>query len=165
MMNVFTSASCFSICGKELKMTIKIRITEPCHEIMVLFVLRKLILQTLMRSYPMGLDVWFLVGPFVYFHTSSVRTAKALARLRRCAGSPEPSLVVWVINTIMSWAVSIKNRLIKTPYLIGMRNIMRTGNTIFIYGIGEKPKTQRTSNWISWSAVKVCIFLWGTRLI
>ena len=30
---------------------------EPCHEIMVLFVLRKLILQTLMRSRPVGLDV------------------------------------------------------------------------------------------------------------
>ena len=30
---------------------------EPCHEIMVLFVLRKLILQTGMRSHHMGLDV------------------------------------------------------------------------------------------------------------
>ena len=40
---------------------------EPCHEIMVLFVLRKLILQARMCSHPMGLDVWFLVGPFIYF--------------------------------------------------------------------------------------------------
>ena len=31
---------------------------EPCHETMVLFVLRKLILQTRMRSHPLGLDVW-----------------------------------------------------------------------------------------------------------
>ena len=31
--------------------------TEPCHEVMVLFVLRKLILQTRMRSHPVGLDV------------------------------------------------------------------------------------------------------------
>ena len=30
---------------------------EPCHEIMALFVLRKLILQTRMRSHPVGLDV------------------------------------------------------------------------------------------------------------
>ena len=30
---------------------------EPSHEIMVFFVLRKLILQTRMRSHPMGLDV------------------------------------------------------------------------------------------------------------
>ena len=46
------------------------------------------------------------VGPFVYFHTSCVRTAKALARLRGCAGSPEPSLVAYVISTIISWAAS-----------------------------------------------------------
>ena len=56
--------------------------TEPAHEIMALFVLRKLILQTRMGSHPVGLDVWCLVGPFVYFHTSCVRTAKALVRLR-----------------------------------------------------------------------------------
>ena len=66
---------------------------EPCHEIMVLFVLVKLIAQKHMRSHPMGLDVWFLVWPFIYFHTSCVWIAKALARLHRCAGSPEPSLV------------------------------------------------------------------------
>ena len=77
---------------------------EPCHEIMVLFFLRKLILQTHKCSHPIGLDVWFLVGPFIYFHTSCVQTAKALARLRRCAGSPEPSLVAYVFSTIISWA-------------------------------------------------------------
>ena len=58
------------------------RAYEPSHE-MALFVLRKLILQTCMRSHSVGLDVWFLVGPFVYFHTSCVRIVKALARLRR----------------------------------------------------------------------------------
>ena len=79
---------------------------EPAHEIMTLFVLRNLILQTRMRSHPIGLDVWFLFGPCVYFHTLCVRTAKALARLRRCAGSPEPSLVAYVISTIISWAGS-----------------------------------------------------------
>ena len=79
---------------------------EPAHEIVTRFVLRKLILQTRMRSYAGGLDVWCLVGPFVYFHTVCVRTAKALARLRGCAGSPEPSLVAYVISTIISWAVS-----------------------------------------------------------
>ena len=52
---------------------------EQSHEIMVLFVLRKFILQTRMRSHPVGLDVWFLVEPFVYFHSACVRTAKALA--------------------------------------------------------------------------------------
>ena len=93
-------ASCFSF--------------EPSHEIMALFDLHKLILQTRMRSHPMGLDVWFLVRPFVYFHTSCEQIAKALVRLRRCAGSPEPSLVVYVISTIISWADSFvlfeKNR-------------------------------------------------------
>ena len=33
------------------------RINEPAHEIMVLFVLGKLIRQTRMRSHPVGLDV------------------------------------------------------------------------------------------------------------
>ena len=77
---------------------------EPAHEMMALFDLRKLILQTCIRRYPMGLGVWYFIGPFVHFHTSCVRTAKALARLRRCAGSPEPSLVAYVISTIISWA-------------------------------------------------------------
>ena len=36
----------------------------------------------------------------LYFHTSCVRTAKALARLH----SPEPSLVAYVISTIISCA-------------------------------------------------------------
>ena len=72
------------------------------NEPAVLFVHRKLILQTLMRSHPVGLDVWFLVGPFVYFHTSCVRIAKILAGRRGCAGSPEPSLVAYVISTVIS---------------------------------------------------------------
>ena len=83
-------------------------IIETSHEIMVLFVLRKFILQTRMRSHPVGLDVWFSVGFFAYFHTSCVRTANALAGLRGCAGLSEPSLVycVCVISTIISWAGS-----------------------------------------------------------
>ena len=83
---------------------------EPAHEIMALFVLHKLVLQTRMHSHSVGLDVWFLVGPFIYFHTSCVRTAKAVARLCRCAGSPVPSLVACVISTIISWAGPIENK-------------------------------------------------------
>ena len=79
---------------------------EPAHEIWALFVLRKLILQTRMRSHTVGLDVWFLVGSFIYFHISCVRTAMALAKLRRCAGSPEPLLIAYVVSTIISWACS-----------------------------------------------------------
>ena len=53
-----------------------------------------------------GLDVWFCgrtlpLLPSVYFHISCMRTAKALARLRGCAGSPEPLLVAYVISTII----------------------------------------------------------------
>ena len=80
---------------------------------MVLFVLHKLILQTRMRTHPVGLDVWFLFGPFVYFHTSCVRTAMALARLCGCTGSPEPSLVAYVISTIISWAGSINELILQ----------------------------------------------------
>ena len=71
-----------------------------------LFVIRKVILQTRMRSHPVVLDVWCLIEPFVYFHTTCMRTAKALARLRGCAGSPECSLVAYVISTIISYAGS-----------------------------------------------------------
>ena len=39
---------------------------------------------------------------FVYFPSSCVQTVKALARLRACAGLPEPSLVAYVISTIIS---------------------------------------------------------------
>ena len=84
---------------------------ESYHEIMALFVLCKLILQTRMHSHPVGLDVWFLVGPFFYFHSSWERTVKTLARLRRCAGSSESSLVAYVItdkyHNLMSWLISI----------------------------------------------------------
>ena len=78
-------------------LTMFMYIYVPSHEIMVLFVLRRRILQTGMRSHPVGLDIWFFVRPFVYFHTSCVRTAKALARLRSWGCSTEPSLVAYVI--------------------------------------------------------------------
>ena len=79
---------------------------------LALFVLRKFILQTRMCRHPAGLDVWSLVGPFVYCYTLCVRTSKALARLRGCAGSPEPLLVAHAIRTIISWAGSnyVKNK-------------------------------------------------------
>ena len=47
-------------------------------------------------------DGAILFDCFVYFHTLCMRTAKALAWLRGCAGSPEPSLVAYVISTIIS---------------------------------------------------------------
>ena len=47
-----------------------------------------------------GARCLILVEPFVHFHTSCVRTAKAVARLRGCAGSPGPLLVAYVIVTV-----------------------------------------------------------------
>ena len=74
----------------------------PAHNIMALFVFHKLVLQMRMHSHPAGLDVWILVGPFVYCHKSFVRTAMALARLCGCAGSPKLLLVAYVIRRMTS---------------------------------------------------------------
>ena len=54
---------------------------------MVLFVLRKRVLQTHMSNHPVGPDAWFLVGPFVYFHTSCANSEGSgeTARMRRLA--------------------------------------------------------------------------------
>ena len=48
-----------------------------------------------------------------------MRTAKALVRLRGCAGSPEPSLVAYVISTIISWAGSYAVGTIVITSLLG----------------------------------------------
>ena len=84
---------------------------EPTHEILALFVLRKFILQIRMRSHPVRLDVWFLAWLFICFHSSWVQTAKALARLRGCAGSPESWLVAYVTSTIISSVGSYSNHM------------------------------------------------------
>ena len=38
-----------------------------------------------------------LIWVFFYIHTLSMRTVKAMARMRICAGSPEPSLLGYMI--------------------------------------------------------------------
>ena len=106
---------------------ISLKIFKPGHEIMVLFVLHRLILQT--RSHPVGIDVWFSVGPFVYFHTLCVRTANALARLRGCAGSPGPSLVAYVISTIISSACSFGKISLDTKMV--WPNILKINDTSY----------------------------------
>ena len=90
-------------------------LNEPSHEIVVLFVLRKLILQSCMRSHPVRQGIWF----------SCVRTATALAIPRGWAGSPEPSLVAYVISTIIPWDGSNGFSLLKIWY--------RSKHFIFIY--------------------------------
>ena len=57
----------------------------------------------------LGLHVWFLVRPFVFFHTLCVRTA--MARLRGCAVSPGLSLFAYTISTMISWTGSFENSL------------------------------------------------------
>ena len=94
--------SFYQLCTDMISFWLTGRRFEPAHEIMILFVLHKHILQTCMLSHPVGLNVWFLVL------TLHQRTAKALARLHRCvwAVMPEPSLFPSVISTIISWAGS-----------------------------------------------------------
>ena len=88
---------------------------EPAQEIMALFVLHKLILQTRMRKHPMGLNVWILVGPFVYFHTPRVRTAKALARLHKCD----------MYHNLMSWLIS-------WFHILGRKTLFLSSRTKFV---------------------------------
>ena len=66
------------------------------HEIMALIALRKLNLQTRMRSNPLGLHVWFFVRPFVYFHALCVPWAIAVRLGDK-------------YHNLMSWLKSIKN--------------------------------------------------------
>ena len=88
----------------------KLRLFEPCHEIMVLFVLRKRILQTRMHSHPVGLDVWFLVGHFVYFMCANSEGSGESARMRRLAWAfagrlcdKYHNLVSWLIFCLLSY--------------------------------------------------------------
>ena len=46
-----------SVTNSDFKDYLKDKKNEPAHEIMALFVLRKFILQSSMRSHPVGLDV------------------------------------------------------------------------------------------------------------
>ena len=64
----FFTITIFSCCKHSAQRRQK-RPYEPSDEIMVFAVFHKLILQTRMRSHLVGLDVWFLVGLFIYFHT------------------------------------------------------------------------------------------------
>ena len=58
---------------------------EPCHEIMALSILHKRVLQTRMCSHPVGLDVWFLVGPFIdiHFMCATSEGSGKIAQMRR----------------------------------------------------------------------------------
>ena len=40
---------------------------------------------------------WIIIWVFIYIHTLCMRAVKAMARMRICAGSPEPSLLANMI--------------------------------------------------------------------
>ena len=81
---------------------------EPAHENMALFNLRKLILQTRMCNHPVEVDAQVFVGPFIYFHSSCVRTAKEgsgeTAQMRRLASASAGRLCDKYHN-LMSWLI------------------------------------------------------------
>ena len=118
-----------------LKIVQKLRINliswiGPAHEIMVLF--RPPLTHSSNRHVQPSSGarclIDFSVGPFVYIHTSCVRTAKALARLRKCTGSPELLLVAYVVITKILWAGSIN--IFQMIKLLQMRLKMFPWNTL-----------------------------------
>ena len=80
-------------------------LNEPCHEIMTLFVLRKLILQMRMDSHPVGLDVWFFgrtLRLLPFFLCVNSEGSGETARMRRLAWTFAGRLCDKYHN-LMSW--------------------------------------------------------------
>ena len=78
-------------------------------EILALSVLpnyHKLILQTRMGSHPVGLEVWILVGPFVYFMNANSEGSGRTARMRRLAWAFAGGLCD-KYHKLMSWLFSL----------------------------------------------------------
>ena len=59
--------------------------------------------QLRMPSHSEGPGIWLSVWRFLLIHCLYERAAKVLARLRGCAGSPEPSLLASAISTKFAW--------------------------------------------------------------
>ena len=56
-----------------------------------------------MPSHSEGPGIWLSVWRFLLTHCLYKRAAEVLARLRGCAGSPEPSLLAQAISTKFAW--------------------------------------------------------------
>ena len=56
-----------------------------------------------MPSHSEGPGIWLSVCRFLLTHCLYERAAEVLARLRGCAGSPEPSLLAQTISTKFAW--------------------------------------------------------------
>ena len=59
--------------------------------------------QLRMPSHSEGPGIWLSVWRFLLTHCLYERAAEVLARLRGCAGSPEPSLLAEAISTKFAW--------------------------------------------------------------
>ena len=81
---------------------------EPAHEIMALFVLRKLILQTRMRSNPVPLDVWFFgtIRLLSYVMCANSEGSGETARMRRLAWAFAGRLCD-KYHSLMSWLINV----------------------------------------------------------
>ena len=88
----------------------------PTHEILALFVLCKFILQIRMRSHPVGLDVWFLVWPLVYF--------------QMCVKALYHNLMSWLISSPVQ---STRRAIVVTPVVRICVRVPITLQQSFIY--------------------------------
>ena len=59
--------------------------------------------QLRMPGHSVGPGIWLSVWRFLLTHCLYERAAEVLARLRGCAGSPEPSLLAYAISTKFAW--------------------------------------------------------------
>ena len=75
-----------------------------------------------MPSHSEGPGIWLSVWRFLLTHCLYERAAKVLARLRGCAGSPEPSLLAQAISTKFAW---------RGPYAFG-RSFVYFGGKVLI---------------------------------
>ena len=56
-----------------------------------------------MPSHSAGPGIWLSVWRFLSTHCLYEQAAEVLARMRGCAGSPEPSLLAYAISTKFAW--------------------------------------------------------------
>ena len=76
---------------------------SPVKRIVCLRAFRHDKFQLRMPSHLEGPGIWLSVWRFLLTHCLYERAAKVLARLRGCAGSPEPSLLAKAISTKFAW--------------------------------------------------------------
>ena len=90
-----------------------------------------------MSSHSEGPGIWFSVWRFLLIHCLYERAAKVLARLRGCAGSPEPSLLAWAISTKFAWR--------------GPNNVHIAKNSVFIHDFKLNSLFPCVCVWVIWS--------------